>query len=109
MWSELFRKWFGLEPSACPVCEVLREQLANSERERRELLQRALAPPVSESVPSVKEEELKPIGQTFIPWRVRQQMMEAEDRKRAQLMKDRTVEISNLEKELGIPDTTNAS
>ena len=106
MWSELFRKWFGLEPSACPVCEVLREQLANSERERRELLQRALAPSTPE-IPQVKEEEFKPIQSQFVPWRVRQQMLEAEDRKRAELMREKEREISQmrvseLEKELEI-------
>jgi hypothetical protein len=96
--NELFRKWFGLEPSACPVCEVLREQLTGSERERKELLQRALTPP-SIPVEPVDKEEIQPIKPQFIPWRIRQQMLEAEDRKKAQLMKDR---VADLEKDLGV-------
>lgn len=101
MVKELLYKWFGLEPVPCLVCEVLREQLANSERERRELLQRALAPPSPEPAPEKVEEHI-PITPQFIPWRLRQQMLEAEDRKSAQLMKDKEKEISKLEKELGI-------
>lgn len=94
-------KWFGVEPMPCPVCEVLREQLANSERERRELLQRALAP-TSTVVEKEEKEDLVPIKPTFVPWRVRQQMLEQEDRKQAELLRRKTQEIEGLEKELGI-------
>jgi hypothetical protein len=99
--KRLLEKWFRLEPIPCPTCEVLREQLAHSEVERRELLHRLMAPP--EPPPVVTpEEEPKAIQPQFVPWRVRQQMLEAEDRKSAQLMKDKTKEIEQLEKELGI-------
>ena len=74
------------------------------ERERRALLHRALAPPPTEPV-AVDESKITPIQPQFIPWRVRQQMMEAEDRKKAQLMKDRSQEIEDLEKELEIHAT----
>lgn len=104
MIKELLYKWFGVEPSVCLVCEVLREQLANCERERRELLQRALAPP-SSIVEPVEKEEFKPITPAFTPWRVRQQMLEQEDRVKAKLMKDKQVEIEKLEKEL-LPDAS---
>jgi hypothetical protein len=108
MIRQLFEKWFGLEPSACLVCEVLREQLANSERERRELLQRALAPPSPE--PVIKEDEsYKPITPQFIPWRLRQQMLEAEDHKKHQLMQEKAKEIDDLEKELGVSTGTGTS
>jgi len=100
--SEILRKWFNLEPVVCPVCEVLRTQLDESNRERRELLNRALSPSQVESLPSEKTEELKPIGNTFIPWRVRQQMLEAEDRKKFQLMQEKEKEIADLEKELDL-------
>lgn len=104
MIKRLFEKWFGLEAEVCPVCEVLREQLVNSERERRELLQRALVPSPEPLVATPKE-ELRPIRPQFIPWRVRQQMLEAEDRKQAQILKDKKVEleeIESLEKELKV-------
>jgi len=103
MIKELLYKMFRLEPTPCPVCEVLREQLHKSERERSELLQRALAPP-SSVVESAKTptEEMTPIKPQFIPWRVRQQMLEQEDRVKARLTKDRVEEIAALEKELGV-------
>lgn len=110
MIRQLLEKWFGLDPIHCETCEVLREQLHRSEAERRELLMRILDKDKSEP-PPVQPEEYKPVGQTHVPWRVRQQMLEAEDRKAAQLMKakqaemksePRTQEIAELEKELGI-------
>lgn len=101
MLKELMYKWFGLEPMPCPVCEVLREHLVKSENERRELLQRALAPPLSEPLPTGKE-EYKPIQPQFIPWRVRQQMLEQEDRHKAKLSADKIKEIEELEKDLGV-------
>ena len=102
MIKRLLEKLFKLEPESCAVCEVLREQLAISERERRELLQRALAPtPVVAPVKEETEEHI-PIKPQFTPWRVRQQMLEQEDRVKARLMKDKTEEIEKLEQELGV-------
>ena len=101
MISEILRKWFGLEPIRCDVCEVLRLQLDESNRERKELLTKLLNPTQSEPL-SVKEEEPQPIRPQVIPWKVRQQMLESEDRKQAQLMRDKKKEIEELEKELGI-------
>lgn len=101
MWREFMYKILGVEPRACLVCEVLREQLAISEKERRELLQRALAPPSIPTEPEIQE-EFKPIMPKFIPWNVRRQMLEADDRKAAQLMKEKAKEIAELEKELGV-------
>jgi hypothetical protein len=99
--KELLFKWFGLEELPCNTCEVLRAQLDESNRERRELLNRLLEPPKPE--PLIKEpEEFKPIQSTFVPWRVRQQMFEAEDRQKARLMKSKKDEIEELEKELGV-------
>jgi len=83
------------------VCEVLRTQLDESNRERKELLTRVLNPTQSEPLP-IKEEEPQPIRPQVIPWKVRQQMLESEDRKKAQLMRDKKKEIDELEKELGI-------
>jgi uncharacterized Zn finger protein (UPF0148 family) len=101
MIRRLLEKWFGLESNVCPVCEVLREQLHKSESERKELLQRALAPPSQPIEPETKE-EFKPLTPQFVPWRVRQQMLEAEDRQKAHLMKEKAKEIAELEKELEI-------
>lgn len=100
-------KWFGIEPIPCATCEVLREQLANSERERRELLTKLLDKGNPEPLPSAQE-EYKPVQPQFMPWRVKQQMLEAEDRKKAQLMRDKEKEIAELEKELGVSDADRA-
>jgi hypothetical protein len=99
--SELFRKWFNLDPRHCEACEILRIQLDESNRERKELLHRLLDKDKVEPPPAIQE-EYKPITPQFTPWRVKQQMLEAEDRKKAQLMKDRAKEIAELENELGV-------
>jgi len=99
--TELLRKWFGLPEPSCNTCEALRHQLASSERERRELLQRVLTPPEPIIEPEPKE-EYKPVTPQFIPWRLRKEMLEAEDRKKAQLMQEKNKEIAELEKELGV-------
>jgi hypothetical protein len=108
MWRELMEKWLGLDPRHCEACEILREQLHKSEAERVELLHRLLDKDKIEP-PSTDKEELTPIKPQFTPWRVRQQMFEAEDRKQAQLLKDKEKEIAGLEKELGIDRKENAT
>ena len=101
MISELLRKWLGLDPIHCATCEVLREQLAKSERERADFIHRLLEKDKPE--PSQPEEtERVPIQPAYIPWRIRQQMLEAEDRQRAKILNQRTKEIDDLEKELGV-------
>ena len=112
MIKELLYKWFRLEPPSCGSCEILREQLASSERERRELLMRLLAP--AESTPSpVSTEDMVPIKPQFTPWRVKQQMLEQEDRRVASLLRDKQKEMASatkpsaksvdeLEQELGV-------
>lgn len=108
MISELFRKWFGLTPPSCMTCEVLRDQLDKSDVERRELLSRLLEKDKPE--PSPAEPVMpKAITPQFIPWRVKQQMLEAEDRKRAQLVREKAKEIEDLEKELGIAEPISSS
>lgn len=102
MIREILYKWFGLDDS-CKTCNVLREQLARSERERSELLQKILDRDKPPSEPAVME-EIRPIQPRIIPWSVRQQMLEAEDRKKAQIMREKAKEIAELESELGIPN-----
>lgn len=99
MLKALMYKWFGLEELPCNTCEVLRAQLDESNRERRELLSRLLEPSKPEPVPK-EEQEFVPIKPSFTPWRVRQQMLEQEDRAKARILKDRTAEIKKLEDEL---------
>jgi hypothetical protein len=108
MISELLRKLFGLNPISCLTCEVLRDQLDKSEGERKELLARLLEKDKPELV-TQSADEPRAITPQFTPWRVRQQMLEQEDRKKAQLMRDRQKEIYKLEKELGVKDAVHGS
>lgn len=105
MIKELMYKWFGIEPLPCATCEVLRERLDESNRERKDLLHRLLDKANPEPSP-VEEKEPVPIKPAFTPWRVRQQILEAEDRKKHQLTKQKADEISALEKELGVDDAS---
>lgn len=107
MLKRIFEKWFGLEPVRCEVCEVLRAQLDESNRERRELLTRALTPPQTEPPHTPADEEMKPVQSQFVPWRVKQQMLEAEDRVKARLLQDKAKEIADLEREVGIAEEVN--
>lgn len=101
----LLYKWFGLDSSVhCEACEILREQLHKSERERTELLHRLLDQNKSEPPSTKDEEELVPINPKFVPWRVRKEMLEAEDRKKAELIRRSKENSEKLEKELGVEE-----
>jgi len=107
MIKQILYKWFGLSDEPCETCELLRELLAKSDAERRDLVTRLLDKDKSEPLVSSLEapQAIKP---QFIPWHVRQQMLEQEDRKQAQLLRDKAKEIADLEKELGVTDGTRA-
>lgn len=118
MLKELFYKWFGLEPLPCATCEVLKESLAIERQFNKVLFDRLLEKGSAEPLVKEEEKELTPIRPPFVPWRVRQQMLEAEDRKTAQLLAEKKKEmaqaknaeqrdpsISMLEKELEIEGT----
>jgi hypothetical protein len=102
----LLYKWFGLSDVPCETCEILRGLLAKSDSERRDLLQRLLDKDKPEP-PQIEREEPQEIKPAFVPWRVRQQMLEAEDRKEAELINKRKREIAQLERELGIQNASN--
>jgi hypothetical protein len=97
----------------CESCEVLREQLALANAEKDKLLRYVLEPEPSLTTPKQgqqDEEEDGPILPKFVPWHVRRQMLESEDRKQAQLLaeskKDQDQAIKQLEKNLGIVQNT---
>jgi len=109
-------KWFGLDPIPCAACEVLKESLSLERQLNKVLLDKLLDKDKTEPTPLPKE-EYKPINPQFTPWRVRQQMLEAEDRKQAELIKAkqremkeiRDASIDKLEKELGVDDASQIS
>lgn len=112
MIKELFYKWFDLEPLPCQSCETLKMQLSIANHEKQELLNTVLSmtkpAPREETTPVVNYESLpKPMT-----WSMRKQMLEAEDRKTAQLIADQKKrneeaakireDINKLEEEVGI-------
>lgn len=103
------------ENSICQTCEVLTTQLARSNVEKDNLLsqiERMANPSVPAEVPVETPEPLKP---RVIPWAVQRNIMEAEDRHKAKLMRDAIADekdgkkkseqsIEDLEREVGISD-----
>lgn len=94
----------------CKSCETLKQQLDIANFEKRQLLQSLLEsqkPAPAEVKNQVDYEPLKPRS---VPWTVRKQLLEAEDRERARLLgqnKNRVEvkedkEIEELERQLGI-------
>lgn len=101
LYKQLMNKWFGLTDAPCESCEILRSMLDESNRERKELLHRLLEP-VKAEPPSLESEAPIPITPNFIPWRVKQQMLEEEDRIKAKLTREKAIELQKLEQELGV-------
>ncbi len=91
----------------CETCDVLRIQLEHANYEKQQLLNQILHPLRTEA-PEEPKEDLKPIlPKKHLSWPVRRQMLEATDRRAAQLMNDKKIEIKKesieeLEKELKI-------
>lgn len=101
------REWlFGpAEEVPCQNCEILKEQLAFANYDRKMLLEhfvRAAMPEKTETAP-INIENLAPIRTHGKPWRVRQQELERESRQRASLSRKVTPQsIEKLETELGV-------
>ncbi len=107
MIKELIYKLFNLEPLPCQSCETLKMQLAIANHEKDQMLQTILSfskPQVELPTPEVDYEKVKP---KMMTWNVRRQMLEAEDRKAAQLLAEQrkksvSEQIADLEKQVGI-------
>jgi hypothetical protein len=99
--------------SSCKSCETLEKQLAQSNYEK-EMMLRSILTPQSKEINTINETEsddISAIQPKFIPWNVRRQMLESEDRQKAMLLKKQKDEqkqaIEELEKRLEIvKDTT---
>ena len=91
----------------CVSCETLRQQLEIANYEKRELLNKLIKPePIQ-----IEQPDFSQMRPKAVPWRVRREELEAEDRKRAQLIKEKEKElkagvvsetVDELEKELGV-------
>jgi len=91
------------ESRVCPSCETLKSQLESVNHEKNKLLDRLLTPPVVETVVQPVREITAPVN---IPWNVRRQMLEREDRERAKLIQNAPIPTETLERELNIASAT---
>lgn len=114
---DFLREWYDIKrerKAYCKSCETLREQLALANHEKKQLLEHFLNPTVTTSAPPVSLPE--PITPKIVPWHIKRQMLEAEDRAKAavirkqkedeELAKKRApsaeISVEELEKELGV-------
>jgi predicted DsbA family dithiol-disulfide isomerase len=88
----------------CESCETLKTEIARISSENERLLNRLLNPPTIHEEKKELSEVLK--MPRNIPWNVRRQMLEAEDREKAKLMKEapKPQSTTELEKELGVEE-----
>lgn len=95
-----------IEPKVCESCETLKMALAIANQEKEKLLNRILEKPTVEVTQAQPPQITRPIA---VPWKVRQQMLEKEDREKARIMRDapkpqtteeEKKEIAEFEKEL---------
>jgi hypothetical protein len=88
----------------CKSCDVLQAQVDRLTRENERLLETLLDKQKPE--PVAVQTDFKELKQRHIPWNVRRQMLENEDREKARILKEHSVtsEITTeeLEKEMGI-------
>lgn len=94
------------ESKVCKSCEILKHELEVTRLEKRELLNTIIHPTIREE-PRIDTSELKPVLPTHVPWSTRRHMLEANDRKTAQLRKRNeddaaSITTKDLEVELGI-------
>jgi len=85
--------WFNKTEHVCDTYEVLKQQLAFVQQQNQYLLDKLLNPIQSGSPENAKEEESKPLVPKHIPWSVKRQMLEEEDRAKAKVIRE------NLERE----------
>lgn len=100
--NELFRKIFRLNEPHCASCDVLQKQLEIANYEKKELLGHILAFTTPKAEEKQVTREIEPIRPKAIPFSVKRQMLEAEDRVRAEILRKQRDEIEQLEKEVGI-------
>jgi|SRR5215471_2394903 len=74
------------DEKVCQSCETLKQQLEIANYEKQQLLNRLLEKPA----PTVERTEAPvPVTRpTMLPWRVRQQMLEKEDRAKAKALRE---------------------
>lgn len=85
-WLELRAQY--KEPKLCESCETLKQQVEHLRQDNDRLLTRVLTPVVVTERPEVIPDNITPLRKGHIPWNVRKQSLEAEDRQKAKLQRD---------------------
>lgn len=99
------------EVEVCESCETLREQLALANAREQKLMDRIMEKPEKPvDTPHVAGPPLLP---RHIPWKVRQQALETEDRVKAQRLRDAPkptpTDVAELEREMDIASNQRAA
>lgn len=113
--ANIFHRWWNPHCPDCrdeeekerhnPTIEILQSELDRITRANERLLAQLIAPAEPIKRETTKEiadrlAEMKPVRQS-IPWRVRQQMLEEDDRVKARILKEQKIISENdLDKEL---------
>lgn len=98
-----YRDWLELRRDLrmCQSCEILKTQVEQLRYDNVKLMDRVLEKPQQVEA-RAPEADLRPIANKHISWSVRKQMLEAEDRKKAQLIRESMQVIDKLEEELDL-------
>ncbi len=85
----------------CESCETLKQQLEIANEEKERLLSLFISK--QQPVPTVHDNVEEPARVSgHVSWRVRQSLLEAQSREEARLKAEKSKEIADLEKEVGI-------
>src|SRR5688572_15683391 len=84
-WLEIRREYKAEKP--CESCETLKMELAHLHADRKQLLDRILERP-SPPVDRIGDNVTPILPKRGVPWNARRQMLEANDRHQAQLLKN---------------------
>ena len=102
MIKEILYKLFRIEDAPCASCETLKSQLEIANYDKRQMLDTILSFTKPPEVRLPEAREIAPIMPKAVPWAVRRQMLEQEDRERARIMRQKQEEIEELEKKVGV-------
>ena len=84
-WKEAKREF--IEPKVCESCEVLKIEIAHLHQDNQRLLDRILLP-TAQPIERIGDAITPILPRRGIPWAARKQMLEANDRHAAKLMRD---------------------
>lgn len=94
------RRLLSIPQEPCRGCEAYQQQMTHMIYENEKLLRYILEPKEMQAAAPIKEEEPEPIVPKIVPWKIRKEMLEREDRQKAALMKQAKEEQQQAIEEL---------